>query len=254
MIHSPLRRAVAPLLVAGVLAAGCGAKVQPSAAVSGDGTVTVTNCGQQLTHPRPQRPVAYDVSAVEKMFSLGLADRMRGYVMNTVFDNASPPSPWREEYAKVPRLGTGRISKEIVVDAKADWVMAKWGGGFSEERGITPKLLEQLGIHSYVQTESCFNYGDDKPVPPLESLYVDLLNLGRIFGVEKRAEQQVAELRARVDKLRQSHPGGAEPARVFVYDSGTDQPYTSGRHASPHDIIAAAGGRNVLDTVDKGWT
>lgn len=247
------RHTLAPLLVVGLLATGCGAKVQPSAE-PGPAPVTVTNCGQQLTYPRPQRPVAYDVSAVEKMFSLGLAGQMRGYVMNTLFDSAITGSPWREDYARVPRIGTGRITKEIVVDAEADWVMSYWGGGFSEDRGITPKLLEQLGIHSYVQTESCFAYGDKKPVPPLESLYTDLTNLGTIFGVEQRAQTLVAELRGRIDKLEQSRPAGAEPPRVFVYDSGTDQPYTSGRYASPNDIIAAAGGRNVLDSVDEGWT
>lgn len=41
---------------------------------------------------------------------------------------------------------------------------------------------------------------------------------------------------------------------MFVYDSGTDQPYTSGKYASPSAIIEAAGGRNVMDTVKKGWT
>jgi iron complex transport system substrate-binding protein len=247
------RNALPPLLVVGLLAAGCGAKVQQSAAPA-PAPVTITNCGQQITYPRPQRPVAYDVSAVEKMFSLGLAPRMRGYVMNTLFDSAIAGSPWRADYAKVPRIGTGRISKEIVVNAKSDWVMSYWGGGFSEDRGITPKLLEQLGIHSYVQTESCFDYGDKKPVPPLESMYTDLINLGKIFGVEQRAKTEVAELRGRIDKVEQSRPAGATPARVFVYDSGTDQPYTSGKYASPNDIISAAGGRNVMDNVPQGWT
>jgi iron complex transport system substrate-binding protein len=243
---------VVALVTVGLLASGCGATVQPSAD-TGPAQATVTNCGQQITYPRPQRPVAYDVSGVEKMFALGLAGQMRGYVMNTVFDSAITDSPWREDYARVPRLGTGRISKEIVVEAKSDWVLSYWGGGFSEDRGITPKLLEQLGIHSYVQTESCFDYGDRKPVPPLEAVYTDLLDIGKIFGVEARAQSVVAELRGRIDKLKRP-VGPAGPAQVFVYDSGTDQPFTSGKYASPNDIIAAAGGRNVLDTLDKGWT
>lgn len=256
MTRSRLSRPPILLMMTGVLAVsvtGCGAKIQPSAG-SRTSSVTITNCGQQVTYPRPQRPVAYDVSAVEKMFALGLAGQMRGYVMNTLFDSAIAGSPWRDDYARVPRLGTGRISKEIVVAANADWVMSYWGGGFSDDRGITPKLLEQVGIHSYVQTESCFGYGDKVPVPPLESVYLDLTNLGQIFGVEDRAESLVTELRGRVEKLRESNPSDAKPARVFVYDSGTDQPFTSGGYASPNDIIAAAGGRNVFDTVDKGWT
>ena len=99
-----------------------------------------------------------------------------------LFNNAITTSPWRQDYTRVPRLGNGRISKEIVVKAKADWVMSYWGGGFSEDRGITPQLLKQVGINSYVQTESCFGYGDKKPVPPMESVYADLMNLGKIFS------------------------------------------------------------------------
>ncbi|GGK74712.1 iron transporter [Sphaerisporangium melleum] len=257
MRGSRLRRTPAPFLAAflaaGVLAAGCGANVRPRADAA-PAPVTITNCGEQVTYPRPRRPVAYDVSAIEKMFALGLAGRMQGYVMNTLFDNAIAKSPWRDDYRRVPRLGNGRISKEIVVNAKADWVMSYWGGGFSEDRGITPKLLQQVGVHSYVQSESCFGYGDMKPVPPMESVYTDLGNLGKIFGVEEKARSVVAGLRGRIDALKRSRPAGAAPPRVFVYDSGTDQPYTAGKYASPTAIIEAAGGRNVMDTLAKGWT
>jgi iron complex transport system substrate-binding protein len=246
------RRAV-PLLAAALVTAACGAQVQPMAN-EGPAPVTISNCGQQVTYPSPQRAVAYDVSATEKLFALGLAGRMRGYVMNSLFDNAIATSPHKDDYAKVPRLGTGRISKEIVVDAKADWVMSYWGGGFSEDRGITPQLLDQVGIKSYVQSESCFGYGDKKPVRPMESVYTDLTSLGKIFGVEQKATSLVADLKDRLTKLEESRPSSATPPRVFVYDSGTDQPYTSGKYASPNDIIAFAGGRNVLDGVDDGWT
>ncbi|MEV5543682.1 ABC transporter substrate-binding protein [Saccharopolyspora shandongensis] len=253
MIRSAKRRSLAVPLVAALLATGCGASVEP-AAQNGPAPVTVTNCGVPVPYPRPQRPVSYDVSGTEKMFALGLADRMRGYVMNAQAEPSIAGSPWRADYARVPRLGTSRITREIVVDAQADWVLAGWGSGFSEERGITPQLLDQLGIRSYVHTETCWDYGDKQPVPPLEALYADLQNLGRIFGVEQRADELVAELRGRIAKVEQGRPVGVTPVPVFVYDSGADQPYTAGRHAAPTDIIAAAGGRNVLADVGKGWT
>lgn len=253
MTRSPLRRLPAPLLTAALLAAGCGATVERQAQ-DGPPPVTVTNCGQQVTYEMPQRAVAYDISGAEKMFALGLADRMRGYVMNSLADPSIKGSPWREDYDRVPRLGSERITREVVVDSRADWVLAGWGSGFSEERGITPRLLSDLGVASYVHTETCFDYGPAPvDVPPLEALYTDLRNLGKIFRVEDRAEALVTDLRGRIAALEQSHPAG-EPARVFVYDSGTDQPYTAGRHAAPNDIIAAAGGENVFAGLDDHWT
>ena len=41
--------------------------------------------------------------------------------------------------------------------------------------------------------------------------------------------------------------------RVFVYDSGTDQPFTAGKFAMPTALIDAAGGRNVLDDRAMSW-
>ncbi|MEV0322855.1 ABC transporter substrate-binding protein [Streptomyces sp. NPDC050658] len=256
MNRPPLPRALAAavLLATGLLTTGCGAEVEP-AAKGADDKVTVSNCGKDVTYTRPERPVAYDVSGAEKMFALGLADKMRGYVMNKLGDPAIKGSPWRADYADVERLGTERITREIVVDAKADFVLAGWNSGFSEERGITPALLDKVGSASYLHTETCWDYGDKSvDVTPLEALYTDLGNLGRIFGVEKRADKLVTELKGRVTALKKTWPQKGDPAKVFVYDSGTDQPFTAGRHAAPDDIIRSAGAENVFDDLDKGWT
>lgn len=257
MIRPPLPRtlAAAVLLTTGLLATGCGAEVEPTAKNKKAQTVTVSNCGKDVTYTRPERPVAYDVSGAEKMFSLGLADQMRGYVMNKLGDPSIKGSPWRKDYADVERLGTERITREIVVDAKADFVLAGWNSGFSEERGITPALLEKVGSASYLHTETCWDYGDKSvDATPLEALYTDLENLGRIFGVEKRAAKTVTGLKERVTALKKTWPKKGDPAKAFVYDSGTDQPFTAGRHAAPNDIVKAAGGTNVFDDLDKGWT
>jgi iron complex transport system substrate-binding protein len=41
--------------------------------------------------------------------------------------------------------------------------------------------------------------------------------------------------------------------RVFVYDSGEEAPFTAGAHAIPTAMIEAAGGRNVMDDLQKSW-
>ena len=79
-----LTRRGAPLavgLVATLLLTGCGAQVQKDAASGAE--KTIENCGRSSTYPTPQKAVAYDVSAIEKMFSLGLAEQMRGCLLYT---------------------------------------------------------------------------------------------------------------------------------------------------------------------------
>lgn len=242
-----------PLVLTAALVASCGAQVTPEAA-QGPAPVTITNCGEEIQYPVPQRPVAYDMSAIEKMFALGLADRLRGIVLPSTASEPAARSPYRQDYESAQVLGTDVLSREVVVDAKADWVLAGWNSGFSEARGITPKLLADVGIQSYMFTESCFNYGDNPvTVPPLEALYTDLTQIGQIFRVEDRATALVEDLKSRAAALERQRPQG-EPARVFVYDSGTDQPFTSGGQGAPDAMISLAGGRNIFHGLAERWT
>ncbi|WP_432747569.1 ABC transporter substrate-binding protein [Streptomyces sp. JH002] len=246
------RLRAAALAAAALPLAACGADVATDDG-SGATAVTVPRCGEDVTYQRPERAVVYEAGSADKMFVLGLTDHVRGYVMPP----ANPPveeSPWASEYAKVEMLSDDLLNRELVVDAGADFVVAGWRSGFSDERGITPELLDTLGIQSFMHSETCYNY-PQYPVDftPIEGLYRDLELLGRIFGAEDRAEEVVAGMRERVAAVEEAAPAGRAP-RVFVYDSGTDQPFTSGNQAPPHEIIETAGGENVFADLTDRWT
>lgn len=118
---------------AALLLAGCGATVAES---EDEDTVTVPRCGEDITYTTPQRTVAYEGGSADKLFALGLTDHVHGYVLPP----ANPPvseSPWVEEYEQVEFLSDDLLNRELVVDAEADFVVAGWESGFSEERGIT---------------------------------------------------------------------------------------------------------------------
>jgi iron complex transport system substrate-binding protein len=238
------------LAVVLVLTTGCGARIATTAATA---AVTVTNCGQQVTYGTPSRVVTNDTGIAELMFALGLGDRMAGYVIGGAHANDVASSPWRADFERVPHLGE-QITKELVQGAKADLVFAGWNYGFSESTGFTPDALDDLGIATYQLTEACRNGvgGQRGIMPPLDALYTDLLNLGRIFGVQDKAEALVAGYRKQVADAEELVKG--DRPKVFLYDSGLDQPFTSGRNAAPHDIIGRAGGDNVFGDLDDSWT
>ena len=58
---------------------------------------------------------------------------------------------------------------------------------------VTPETLDPFGIKVYELTESCIHIGE-KPKVSMDDMYNDLLNLGKIFGVEDRAEALVADI------------------------------------------------------------
>jgi len=241
-----------PLLLATLLAAtACGAQVEGADAAA---TTTVPRCAQPVEYREPQNAVAYEGGSADKLFALGLADKVRGYVMPP----ANPPvteSPWAEDYASVEMLSDDLLNRELVVDAGADLVVAGWRSGFSDERGITPELLDRLGIQSFMHTETCWNYpGFPERVTPIEGLYEDLRRLGDIFRVPERADAVVADMQARVAAVEAAAPRLDPPPSVFLYDSGTDRPNSAANQVPPNDIIRLAGGRNILDDVDGRWT
>ena len=47
--------------------------------------------------------------------------------------------------------------------------------------------------------------------------------------------------------------GDRRGARVFLYDSGEDKPFTAGKFAITTAMIAAAGGENIMADMETSW-
>jgi iron complex transport system substrate-binding protein len=221
------------------------------AASAGDFPVTIDNCGVPETFDRaPAHAVSNDVNITETMLALDLQDRMAGFSGVSGWNQITPAL--RGKLAHVPELSRKYPSLEVLLGAKTDFYFAGWNYGMRIGGDVTPETLAAYGIKSYAIRESCVHLGP-RPPSTLDDMYQDTLAIGRIFGVEPRATALVEGFEARIaavaDRLR-----GAEPVRVFVYDSGEDAPLTAGGNAMPTALIAAAGGRNVMDDVANSWT
>jgi iron complex transport system substrate-binding protein len=236
-----------------LLVSGCGATVAQDTSKSAP--VTVTNCGEQVTFDKvPSKVVTNDTGITELMFALGLRDRMAGYVVDGADTADRRTSPWKADFESAKHL-SDKISKEVVQGANADVVFAGWNYGFSESTGFTPDALKQLGIATYQLTEACRNgVGKQRGImPALDALYTDLRNLGKIFRVEAKAEELIKGYQQQIDNAAKLMAGKPRP-KVFLYDSGQDQPFTSGRNAAPQDVIGKAGGDNIFGDLNDSWT
>lgn len=236
-----------------LLVSGCGATVAQDTSKSAP--VTVTNCGEQVTFDKvPSKVVTNDTGITELMFALGLRDRMAGYVVDGADTADRRTSPWKADFESAKHL-SDKISKEVVQGANADVVFAGWNYGFSESTGFTPDALKQLGIATYQLTEACRNgVGKQRGImPALDALYTDLRNLGKIFRVEAKAEELIKGYQQQIDDAAKLMAGKPRP-KVFLYDSGQDQPFTSGKNAAPQDVIGKAGGDNIFGDLNDSWT
>ncbi|MFI6313966.1 ABC transporter substrate-binding protein [Nocardia fusca] len=239
-----------------VLTTACGAEIQEASKNAAGGSVTVTNCGAPLTVDGvPERVVTNDTGITEMMLALGLTDRLVGYTSYPGKERDIATSPWRAEFERVPPLGDA-FTREVVQAAAPDFVFAGWNYGFKESTGLTPDWVRSIGAVPYQLTEACRQPGTTRRgvMEPLDALYADLLNLGEIFDVRAKADQLVAQYRAQVAEAAEGAPAGKDPARVFLFDSATPEPFTSGRTAAPSQIIRKAGGTNIFDDLNDSWT
>ncbi len=213
--------------------------------------VTVQSCDRQVTFDAPpQAAVSNDVNLTEMMLVLGLADRMVGY---------TGVSGWKtldEEMTNgidaLPELSSKYPSKEVLIGADADFFFAGWNYGMKVGGEVTPETLAPFGIQVYELTESCIHIGAKSAVS-MDDMYIDLLNLGRIFDVSETAEALVAGYRAELDTFLAGLAPLETAPRVFVYDSGDDAPFTAGRYGMPNALIEAAGGTNIMNDFEKSW-
>lgn len=212
--------------------------------------VTVQSCNREVTFDAPPaKAIANDVNLVEMMLALGLRDRMVGYTGVSGWKTLD--AELREGIAELPELSAQYPTREVLAGAEPDFFFAGWNYGMKVGGEVTPETLEPLGIKTYELTESCIHIGP-KARSSMQDMYGDILNLGRIFGVEDRAQALVAGWQARLAAVT-AGVDHFRPLRVFVYDSGEESPFTAGAYAIPTALIEAAGGVNIMDDLEKSW-
>ncbi|WP_036158275.1 ABC transporter substrate-binding protein [Marinomonas ushuaiensis] len=213
--------------------------------------VKVQSCDRTVTFNQvPKAAIPNDSNLTEMMLALRLQDHMVGFTGVSGWKTLD--AELRKGIGELPELSPKYPTKEVLLGADADFYFAGWNYGMRVGGGVTPDTLAPLGIKVYELTESCIHI-IDKPKASMNDMYNDLLNLGRIFNVEERANNLVDGYKKELATFQENLAPLAQSVSVFVYDSGEEQPFTAGRHAMPTALIEAAGGKNIVDDVRKSW-
>ena len=219
-------------------------------AVVAKGKTTVESCNRIVTFEEPpKKAISNDVNLTEMMLVLGLAERMVGYTGISGWKTLD--EEMRAGVKELPELSQKYPSKEVLVGADADFFFAGWNYGMKVGGEVTPETLEPFDIKVYELTESCIHIMN-KSKANMEDMYNDLLNLGRIFSVEDKANVLINNYRMEIQELTKNI-NTDDPLRVFVYDSGEDTPFTAGFYAMPTALIEASGGKNIMNDFKKSW-
>ena len=215
-----------PTLVAAALLTACGGP--PPAGGPTDGGTTARNCGIDVTVPGPpQRIYAAYQPAIEMVHALGVSDR----VVGTAFLDAAVLPEYADAQAATDYLPE-LPSREALLARSPDFVVSGYNGLFaatgSEALG-TRASLRDLGVQSWIFGPLCPSADgrSDEAIDPasvtIENVYTDVRDLGRLFGVEDRAAEVVADMQARIAAVQQRVAGASRPrvAVVAPQDDGT---------------------------------
>lgn len=221
------------------------------AANAADFPVTVESCGTPITFSAPpKRAIINDLNMAEMAFALHLQDRIVGLTGISGWYKMTPD--FRQAMGTIPELAPKYPSLETLLAAEPDFFFAGWNYGMKVGGEVTPATLAKYGVKTFVLSESCVFTAAHKKKATMDLLYGDVLTLGRIFGKRNEAQTLVEGWKQRLSALPKPATG-ARPLKVFVYDSGEDKPFTSGRYAMPTAIIEAAGGKNAMEALDISW-
>ncbi|ALA18967.1 MULTISPECIES: ABC transporter substrate-binding protein [unclassified Chelatococcus] len=227
--------------------------------------LTVTNCGRDLTFTRaPARTVSVGQSATEILYLLGLAEKVVGTAvwLGPVIEG------YEEVNATIPRLADNDPSFESVLGAKPDLVATQFQWQIGPQGVVaTPEQFAELGIPVYTSPADCIGKdnssgGDGVRTAKfsMDLIYQEIDDLARIFDVKERADELIAELKAREAAARQKIASlDGKVSAVFWFSSAEldIDPYVAGLSGAPGYIMATLGIRNVIDSEEEwptvGW-
>lgn len=186
----------------------------------------------------PKRAVSVAHFSTEILLTIGAEKSMVG---TAYLDNPILPT-LKDKFEKIPVLSNKYPTKEKFYSVKPDFVTG-WKS-LERPKNLGPKEeLEANGVRIYYLR----SLEDER----IEVLYEDILELGKIFEVEKNAQSFVNTMKKELQEIERKVPKTKK--RVFAYDSGEKQPFVVGGHGIGQFMIDLAGGENITKDVPKGF-
>lgn len=208
-------------------------------AQSGHYPVTITNynyAGEPVTYTyekAPEKVIAVYQGCIETMIALGLEDHV---LASYGLDN-EVKDEWKDGFARMHYDETVFApDKETVTLLEPDLIFS-WGSYFGEKKLGDVGAWNEKGVGTYMNSNT---------VPggarTLENEYTDILNIGKIFDVEDRAQALVDEMEAQVE-VTLAAAQGQKPVRVAVVEPTAGGTMTNyGADSLAGDMVTALGG------------
>lgn len=211
--------------------------------------ITLQNCGKLWTFEHiPQRAIVYMPTAMENLLALRLGDSIIS-VVGYQPDEDSAPSPWYKPLKA--RIDSSPWSGEALLGSRPDFIYSGSYYWFNSPETASRDRFSEWGIGSWLIEGMCHGLQSRTPAPvTFESIYEELGNIARIYGVEPRAEALINELKQQVATDRRIKL----PRRTLMWwYSGTATPYVAGGYGASELLTKTIGSKNIFDSSAELW-
>lgn len=143
---------------------------------------------EQMTYTKPpERVVAVWQNSLETLLALGVGDRI--IAGNGVPDKKFFRKEYQEQYSKIPYTGLQLLDLETTMMLKPDLIVG-WHSTFSPKVLRPTDFWHKRGVNTFIARSSIIT----NKKRTLENEYKDILDLGKIFDKNERAQQLVADM------------------------------------------------------------
>ncbi|WP_455266903.1 ABC transporter substrate-binding protein [Phascolarctobacterium sp.] len=184
---------------------------------------------QTFTKP-PQRVVAVWQNSIETLLALGVGDRL--IAGNGVPDKKFFRKEYQEQYSKIPYTGLQLLDLETTMMLKPD-LLVGWHSTFGPKVLRTTDFWHKRGVNTFIARSSI---GDGKP-RTLQNEYKDILDLGKIFDKNERAQQLVWQMQQEVNFAISQTAGYQKRPRVLVLEFLGKEPTVYGEKSLAGNIV-----------------
>ena len=184
---------------------------------------------QTFTKP-PERVVAVWQNSIETLLALGVGDRI--IAGNGVPDKKFFRKEYQEQYSKIPYTGLQLLDLETTMMLKPDLIVG-WHSTFAPKVIRPTEFWHKRGVNTFIARSSMI---DGRP-RTLENEYKDILDLGKIFDKNEKAQQLVGQMQQEVNFAISQTVGYQNRPRALVLEFMGKEPTVYGEKSLAGNIV-----------------
>lgn len=210
--------------------------------------ITITTYGSdgqelETTYEKaPEKVLAVYQGSIETLLALGLEDHI---VATAGLDNEVPDDQ-KAAFSKTNYLDEFTPSLETVTMLEPDMIFS-WGSLFGDKTLGDAAGWVEKGTNIYINS----NTRSSKDARTLDNEYTDILNIGKIFDVQDKAEAIVNDMEDTIEQVKTATADMEEKPTAMILESWDDTFSNYGSSSLAGDMLTQLGGELINPEVSS---